>query len=124
MKITLTRVLETGKILATDVGQKIPDFFQYMGEFVEQLVRATRNGLTFRDNFDCVVKQVTLMHDTAQVIEVPKQVSEIIVSRVVSQTSILTGFGWYYNESNQLTIRAQFDPAPVSSLDVRIVVLF
>ncbi len=124
MKITLTRVLETGKILATDVGQKIPDFFQYMGDFVEQVVRATRNGLNFRDNFDCVVKQVTLTHDTAQTIQVTKPVSEIIVSRVVSQTYILAAFGWYYDQQNNLTIRAKFDPVPNSSLDVRIVVLF
>lgn len=124
MKITLTRVLETGKILATDVGQKIPDFFQYMGEFVEQVVRTLRNGLTFQDNFDCVVKKLTLIHDTPQAIEVPKTASKIDVQRVYSQTSICTGFGWYYDVQGNLTVVAKFDPVPDSSLDVSIIVLF
>ena len=66
MKLTITRVLETAKVLATEAGQQIGDFISYMAEFVDQVVRALRNGLTFKDNFDCEVRLVSLLHNTAQ----------------------------------------------------------
>lgn len=124
MKITLTRVLETSKILATDIGQKIPDFFNYMAEFVEQVVRALRNGLTFQDNFDCLVKTVSLQHDVPQVVSADRKVNGIIPLRVMSQSLKLDGFGWYYDQQNRLTVNATFDPTPTSTIDVMILILF
>lgn len=124
MKITLTRVLETSKILATKVGQEIPDFFNYMAEFVEQVVRALRNGLTFRDNFDCDVKVAKLLHNIPQVISSTRQVTGIIPLRIVSQTATLRDFGWYYDENNRLTVKVGFDADPNSSIDVILLLLF
>lgn len=124
MKVTLTRVLETAKILSTKVGQEIPDYFNYMAEFVEQVVRSLRNGLTFRDNFDCDIKLVSLLHNTPQVIASVRPVTGIIPLRVVSQTRMLRDFGWYYDENNRLTVEVAFDTDPNSSLDVILLLLF
>ncbi len=124
MKITLTRVLETSKILATEVGQKIPDFFAYMAEFVEQVVRSLRNGLTFQDNFDCVVKTVTLMTGVPQVVSADRKVNGIIPLRIMSQSLMLSDFGWYYDQAGRLTVKAAFDTDPGSSIDVMILLLF
>lgn len=124
MKVTITRLLETSKILATKVGQEIPDFFSYMGEFVEQVTRSLRSGLTFTDNFDCAVKEVSLRHNTAQIIDVPKTVTGILPVRVVSQEYILRDFGWYYDQQGRLTVKVAFDSDPGSALDVLLVVLF
>lgn len=124
MKVTITRLLETSKLLSTKVGQEIPDFLNYMGEFVEQVIRALRNGLSFADNHDCAIKTVGLRHNVAQVIEVPKTVSGILPTRVVSQTALLRDFGWYYDNQGRLTVKAGFDSDPGSSVDVVLVVLF
>lgn len=124
MKVTLTRVLETSKILATKVGQEIPDFFNYMAEFVEQIIRSLRNGLTFRDNFDCETKTARLLHNVAQNISTTRQVTAIIPLRVVSQTAMLRDFGWYYDENNRLTVKVAFDADPNSSIDVILLLLF
>ncbi len=124
MKITLTRVLETSKVLATDIGQKIPDFFNYMAEFVEQVVRALRNGLTFQDNFDCSVRTVSLQHNIPQVVSADRKVSGMIPLRVMSQSLMLDDFGWYYDQQNRLTVKVAFDSDPASTIDVMILILF
>ena len=124
MKITLTRVLETTKILATEVGQQIPDFFSYMAEFVEQVVRTLRNGLTFQDNFDCAVKIYSLVHNVTQVISSDRPVQAIQVMRVYSQTQQLVGFNWSYNDQGQLTVTVSFSGAPTGAIDVTLNLLF
>lgn len=124
MKITITRLLETSKFLATKVGQEIPEFFNYMGEFVEQVTRSLRSGLTFVDNHDCSVRTVSLRHDTAQVIEVQKTVSTILVGRVFSQTYSLSEFGWYYDSQGRLTVKVGYDSDPGQALDVQLLVFF
>lgn len=125
MKITLTRVLEISKILATDIGQKIPDFFNYMAEFVEQMVRSLRNGLTFQDNFDCSERIVKLLHNTPQVISSTRAVRAIQIQRVYSQTVSWTALSWYYDDQGNLTIKLGLDPDPgTSTIDVMILILF
>lgn len=124
MKISLTRVLETAKILSTEVGQSIPDFFQYMAEFVEQTVRSLRNGLNFRDNFDCEFKTVSLLHDTPQTIQATRQVSEIRFVRLMSQSAMLTAWAWYYDDAGRLTIKIKFDSDPGEAIDVIINLIF
>lgn len=124
MKITITRLLETSKLLATKVGQEIPDFFNYMGEFVEQVTRSLRSGLTFTDNFDCAIKTVSLSHEVAQVIESSKVVTGIIPLRVYSQTYLLRDFGWYYDNQGRLTVKAGFSSSPGTALSVQLVVLY
>jgi hypothetical protein len=126
MKITLTRLLETSKILATDLGKQVPEFFNYLSEFVEQTIRSLRKGLTFQDNFDCEVKTVRLQHNTPQVIQSEKPATGIIPIRLVSQSHSLLSFSWYFDQQGRLTIKANFDPDPGQGigLDIAIVILF
>jgi len=127
MKISLTRILETAKILSTDVGQQIPDFFQYMSEFVEQTVRSLRNGLNFKDNFDCEYKIISLKQGVAQQISATRTVTEVRFTRVNSQSFIFDKFGWYYDDNGNLTIKVYFDPAPAlptDTIDVTINLIF
>lgn len=124
MKITLTRLLETSKYLATEVGQAIPGFFDYMAEFVEQVTRSLRSGLTFSDNFDCEVKTVTLKHNTEQIVSATKSVFGILPVRVVSQGTGIESFAWWYNDQGTLTVKAAFTGAPTAAQSVVLVVLF
>lgn len=124
MKLTITRVLETAKVMATEAGQQLTEFISYMAEFVDQVVRALRNGLTFKDNFDCEVRTVSLLHDTAQVVSSTRKVTGIIPVRLVAQGLMLRDFGWYYDDNGQLTVKAAFDADPGNSVDVQLVMLF
>lgn len=124
MRITLTRLLETSKYLATEVGQAIPGFFDYMAEFVEQVTRSLRSGLTFSDNFDCDVKTVTLTHNTEQIVSATKTAFGILPVRVVSQGVGIESFAWWYNDQGALTVKAAFTGSPTSAQSVVIVVLF
>lgn len=124
MKITLTRLLETSKYLATEVGQAIPGFFDYMAEFVEQVTRSLRSGLTFSDNFDCDIKTVSLKHNTEQIISSNKSAIGIIPIRVISQGTGLDSFAWWYSDQGNLTLKASFTGSPTAAQSVVVVVLF
>jgi hypothetical protein len=124
MKLTLTRLLETSRIMATKVGQEIPFFFDYMAEFVEQTIRALRNGLNFADNFACEIREVELTHDTAQTIQASKTVRMILFTRVLSTSQLLVGQGWYYDDNNNLTVKVRFSGGAGTAAPVVIVLLF
>lgn len=107
-KFTITRLLDTARISKTDTGKEIPEFFDYLAQFVEQTVRNLRSGLTFADNFASEVKTVDLKHGIPQVISSFKTVTGIIPIRVQSSQFLLAAFGWYYDRNNRLTIVAQY----------------
>lgn len=124
MKLTITRVLETAKVLSTDAGQQIGEFISYMAEFVDQTVRALRNGLNFKDNFDCQIKIVGLSHDTAQIVSADRTVTGIIPIRAIRQNLTISEFGWWYDDNGRLTVKAAFDADPGNIVDVTLVMLF
>lgn len=124
MKLTITRVFETAKILASETGQQLSDMVNYLAEFVDQVVRALRNGLTFSDNFDCQIKTVSLRHDVAQIVSSDRQVTGMIPIRCVRQDLMLAEFGWYYDDNGRLTVKASFDADPGNAVDVQLVMLF
>jgi hypothetical protein len=124
MKCTITRLPEISRFLATEVGKAIPDFFTYMAEFIEVTVRSLRGGLTFTDNFDCQVKTVSLVHNTAQVISASKAATGIIPVRVISKTTGIDGFIWYYDDLEKLTVKASFVGSPTTATEVLLVILF
>lgn len=124
MKLTITRVFETAKTLATEAGQQLSDHINYVAEFVDQVVRALRNGLTFRDNFDCQIKIVSLRHDVDQIVSADRTVTGIIPLRAIRQNLTISEFGWWYDDNGRLTVRAAFDADPGNIVDVTLVMLF
>lgn len=124
MKITITRLLELSKALATDAGAQLKDTLSYLSELAEQSVRALRNGLTFADNFDCKVAVVSLKHNTPTLVSADKAVSGILVARVYSSANPLDSFTWYYDEANRLTVKAGFVSAPTDAISVTLLILY
>jgi hypothetical protein len=124
MKITLTRLLESSKYLATEVGKQVPEMINQLADFMDQGVRSLRNGLTFRDNFDCETKPISLKNDTATVVTISKQVTGVIVTRTLSTTYSLASFLWYYDGNSKLTLKATFTPVPTDAVDLEAVFLF
>ncbi len=129
-KFTITRLLDTARINKTDTGKQIPEFFEYMAQFVEQTVRNLRSGLTFGDNFAAETKSVSLKHALPQVIDSVKPVVGLLVTRVQSQTYGVSCTSWYYNRNNRLTIQLQFHdaagnpPSATEEIPCDIVLLF
>ena len=111
-KITLTRLLETSQVLSTEAGQQIQAFVNYMADFVEQTVKALQGGLTFNDNFSGVQKNVSLKHNTEQIVQATKPVTGILCIRVISKTYGLDSFAWYYDDGGRLTVKATFTGGP------------
>jgi len=125
MKITLTRLLEVSKYLATEVGQQIPDFFGYMSELTDNTVRALRNGLTYADNFDCTIRTIDVSNNATQVLVLDgqKRAIGIIPIRVLSTTHAIDSILWYYDERDRLTVKCGFTGSPTSAQKVTLVIL-
>jgi hypothetical protein len=122
-KYKITRLVETAKLKATDAGDQLSDFIDYMAGLAENVSRLLRNGLTFADNFNCDVKTVTVKHNVVTVIETDKPVTGMLPVRAYT-TGQITGFAWYYNAQNQLVVNVSFSTAPADSQKVTLVLLF
>ncbi len=124
MKITLTRLLETSKVLTTEAGQQLKDMVTYLAEFVDQTVRTLRNGITFADNFDCATPTVSLKHNVASVVASTKAVTGILPIRTFSSVNALDSFTWYYDEQNRLSVKASFVGSPAEAVNVTLILLY
>ncbi len=124
-KLNVSTLFETSKALATDAGKQLGDFITWNADAARQIISALRNNLTFRDNFNCVVRNVSLSDGVDQPINTDgRQPSGIIPVRVVSSSISLDSFGWYINDANETVARATFTPAPSGTIPVILVILF
>lgn len=124
MKVTLTRLLETSKYIATEAGQQLADMITLLADFMDQGVRSLRNGLTFRDNFDAETKKLTLKDGVATTVAITKTVTGAIVTRTLSSTYSLATFAWYYDSNSKLTVKATFLPTPATTQAVDLEAIF
>lgn len=124
MKITITRLLELSKALATEAGDQLKDTLTYLADLAENTVRALRNGLSFADNFACFIQTVSLKHNVASQVTATKQVVGILPIRTFSSIYPLDSFTWYYDDQNRLTVKAGFVGAPAIAVDVTLVLLY
>src|SRR5882672_9784063 len=119
MQLTISRVVEIAKLLTTKAGQELTDFLQYMSGFCEQVLRALRNGITFKDNVDCLISTVSLTHATAQVINTGvKQPMGIIPLRVISTEFSIDTLTWYIDGDGQVNVKVTFLTTPTTQLNV------
>ncbi len=124
MKVTITRLLETSKYLATEAGAQLTGMIGQLADFMDQGVRALRNGLTFRDNYDCDPRTLSLKNATATVVASTRPVTGILTPRTLSTTHALTSFLWYYDANSKLTVKATFLPVPTGTVDQEVILLF
>jgi hypothetical protein len=124
-KITISRIFETSKILATEPGQILQDFINYMSQLAEQTLRNLRNGLTFTDNFDCLVSTVALSDGVDQVVNTSgRQPSGILPLRVVSTAYGADSFAWYIDETGATHVTMTFTNSPTKAQNVVLLILF
>lgn len=125
MRFNITKLFDDAKAKATKAGQELTDFIQYLSEFCELCGRSLRNGLTFADNFDCEILNLTLLNNVETVVRTKKPVSGMLPLRITNvENYMVSGFGWRYTSAGEFAIKLSFDPVPTSSLQVTIVVFF
>jgi hypothetical protein len=122
-KITISRIFEISKYLATKAGQELRDPLTYLSEFAEVTLRNLRNGLTFADNLDCEVKRVSVRNDLETIVSTStsdsKRAVRITVDRAIDGTYyVVNSFGWKYNANGDIVIKATFDGTPAASLAI------
>lgn len=125
MKITLGRIFEIGATLATRSGKEMQNFVEYMADAVEQCIRALRNGLTFADNFQCSIKQLSLTHNVTQVVySNGKSVVGVIPIKYGTPTNAIDSFGWELDAANNVQLKVSFVGAPTVPISVTIIILY
>lgn len=112
-------------MVATDAGQQLQEALTFLNDVSDQVLRALRNGLTFQDNFNCLVTESTLKHDTeTQISTSGKRPSGVIPLRVLSTSSGIDGITWFLNNQGQLIVKIKFTDAPTESRKVQLLILF
>lgn len=122
-RLTIARVFEASKILATEAGQQIRELVTYSSEAFEQIVRALRNNLTFEDNFRCRVVTVSLTDAVfSDVFTGGGVATGVVPLQVQSQVVGVKDFTWFVTEAGQLRVRVGFTTPGTYS--VKLLVLF
>jgi len=125
MKVTLSRIFETSKVLGTEAGQQLQDFVQFMADLSEQSLRALRNGLTFEDNMRCLASTVSLVHSTPTIINTGgKTPKRLQITRVYSTQYLLDAWGWYIDSNGSLNLKVEFTGAPVAAQNVDLLIFY
>lgn len=126
-KITIQRVFETTKALATEAGQSLQDFINFNAQFAELTLRALRNGLTYADNMDCDIRTVSLPQNELQTLSLVgvRKPNEVRVRRVLdTQYALSVPLAWGFTSTGQVYVKASFTPAPTSAVRVELIILY
>lgn len=128
-KITISRIFELSRYLATKSGQELKDALIYLSEFAEVSLRNLRNGLTFRENFDSETKIVSLTTGTETAISVEgnRRPSCVLLCRVIDNTYYkVDSFGWKFAADGNVVVTVDFSgsPSATTSISVELLLLF
>lgn len=125
-KITVSKIFELSKYIATKSGQELRDALVYLSEFAEVSLRNLRNGLTFTDNFDCELKSVNVRDGIEAKVSIAsrKRPTQIIIRRVVSDVYyVVDSFGWKYGSDGDVVITVGFAASPPSTENITVEIL-
>jgi len=126
-KINVSKLIDTGKFLATAAGKELADLITYLADFVEQVIRTLNKGVTITDNMSSKTLTVNLKNDIEQVINTDNKIPLWIApARVVSSVYGVDDFHWYVNSANEVVVRVGYTGSPSASItyDVVLVIFF
>ncbi|MBA3754993.1 MAG: hypothetical protein H0X02_01620 [Nitrosomonas sp.] len=93
-----------------EVPPWIDELLQPLNTFIETVTVALRNGLTFKDNFLCNVKQIKLVHGVES--QVNPENSKLKVSGVLCLYAgglVVDKFGWRQLSSGNIGVTISYD---------------
>ena len=124
-KLSIQRLLEASKLKATEAGQQLGELIDFVNTMADQLVRALRNGLTFQDNFNCLVSTLELKDGISSVVNTGgKRPYGIIPIRVVSESESVASLVWSIDQSDQTNVTVSFTGSPTEKQLVTVIILF
>lgn len=128
MKLTLPRIFDATRILSTQAGQQIQELIQFCQTAFEQLIRLSRNGITFEDNIKCQVSTVTLQHGKAQSLSVSGTATDLWSTRVFDSSkgteALSRPLEWRFTNDGKLEVTANFVSADSArQIPVRLIIL-
>ncbi len=123
-KLSVTRLLETSRMLATEAGKQLVELIEYVNSTSSEIIRSLRNGLTFQDNFDALVSTVEVKDDIDTAINTNQRTpSMIIIGRNQSGLKV-DSFGWSVDTSGVVTIKVKFLPTATSVQRLTLLIIF
>jgi hypothetical protein len=125
-KITIQRIFDATKALATEAGQSLQDFINFQAQFAEITLRALRNGLTYSDNMDCDIRTLKLSQNASVAINLAnKRPTEIRARRVLETSFALAQpLQWGFTANGKPFVVAVFSPVPTTPVEVEIIILY
>lgn len=124
-KLSISRLLETSKLLSTKAGQELQEALTYLNDLADQVLRALRQGLTFEDNFKCKVVTVTLQNDVEQVVfSDQQQIFGVLPIRAISTQYGIASSLWFKNNNNELVVKIGFSGSPTAAVSVVLIILY
>lgn len=128
-KITVSKIFELSRYLATRSGQELKDALIYLSEFAEVSLRNLRNGLTFRDNFDSISKIVALTSGTETAVSISgnRRPTCVLLCRVIDDTYYrIDAFGWKFSADGNVVVTVDFSgsPSATEAISVELLLLF
>lgn len=127
-KLSITRLPDTAKLLATNAGQELSDLIDYVNQMASEVIRALRGGLTLSENVACKFFEVSLKHDTANVVSTDGRTPVgLFVVKVGSLTYGVDSLSWWIDSDSKLQVKPFYKPVPPSaevSQKVTLVILF
>jgi hypothetical protein len=121
-KITISRVFESSKALATDAGKELSEFITYCTDVAEQSLRALRNGLTFQDNVNSQTPTVSIKHNIPQTVNTDGKIPWAVW--VAKSALPITSFYLKITDNGSMHVTIAFLSTPVTAQDVTLIILF
>ncbi len=124
-KLTIQRLLEVSKLLATEAGEQLSELLTFVNDVSDQVLRALRNGLTFKDNFNCDLPIVKIKHnEETEVSTGDNRPSGVMPLKVVSTKYGIDQFSWWVSNQGKLVVKIAFTSDPGLALEVRLLILY
>jgi hypothetical protein len=124
-KITIQRIFDATKALASEAGQSLQDFINFQAQFAEITLRALRNGLTYADNMDCEIRSLKLSQNASVALNLTKRPTEIRARRVLETSFALAQpIQWGFTANGKPFVVAVFSPVPTTPVEVEIIILY
>lgn len=124
-KLSISRLLEASKLLATKSGQELADLINYVNDLADQTLRALRQGLTYQDNLKCELITATLKDGVEQTINYNGDtIVEVRAIRTISTQYGMASMLWYKNSANELTVKVGFTGGPTSTVETVLLVMY
>ena len=121
-KITISRIFETSKALATESGKELSEFITYTADVIEQTLRALRNGITFQDNANCITPTINVRHYIPQTVNTDSKTPWAVW--VAKSAMPVTSFYWKIADNGSLQVTISFLSTPTTEQEVALIILF